>query len=63
MLDGGPIGRIEKTQQTSCWRREEEEVLKVESEDNLLSRAEIRFLSKTSREHTSVQTVIESSGS
>jgi hypothetical protein len=63
MLEGGPVGRVERMQQTVTERREEERVLKVESEDNLLDRVETRSVITRTREEVVEETASESSAS
>jgi len=60
VLDGGPVGRAERTQQTLTERREEERVSRVEFEDNLLQRIRTRHTKTKVREELIEETATES---
>ena len=61
MLESGPVGRVEKTQQTLTERREEERVSRVDLEDNLLQRVTTRHTKIKMREESIEETATESS--
>lgn len=60
MLDDGPLGRVERTQQIVTQRREEEHVSKVEIQDNLLQRMKIHHTTTRIREEWIEETAMES---
>ncbi len=60
MLDGGPVGRVEKAQQTLTQRREEERISKIELEDNLLQRIRTHYTKTKIREEWVEETITES---
>lgn len=62
MLGSGPVGRVERTQQTLTERREEERVSRLEVEDNLLQRIRTRHTTTKTREERIEETATESPG-